>query len=95
MTLAVMMATTMNSNTATIEGRDKEDKPHMPWPDVQPFDKRAPKPTNTPPIAKRKGVICVLAADSGPNNHHHVAAPATKPKAHTKRHTRESIKAAC
>jgi hypothetical protein len=28
----------------------------MPWPDVQPLDKRAPKPTNTPPMAKRKGV---------------------------------------
>jgi hypothetical protein len=67
----------------------------MPWPEVQPFDKRAPKPTNTPPIAKRSGVISVVAAPSGPNIHHHKAAPATKPNAQTKRHTRESVSSDC
>lgn len=46
---AVENAKAKVSPMKTIDLIDTHAKPQMPWPDVQPFPKDAPSPTNNPP----------------------------------------------
>ena len=52
MTNTVTMATPKKVATATIERVDSRASPQTPWPDVQPFARRVPNPTRSPPTMR-------------------------------------------
>src|SRR5207248_3317971 len=49
--VAVATPTPKNTIVAMIDRFDSRDIPHRPWPLVQPFDIRVPRPTHAPAIA--------------------------------------------
>src|SRR6185312_1542292 len=51
---AVAIAVARNVNTARIDAGCSEAMPQMPWPAVQPLERRAPKPAMNPPAASRQ-----------------------------------------
>ena len=84
-----------NTSTASAEGPDSEESPQMPCPDVQPLDRRAPKPTNNPPISSRSGLMSVDSAVPVPCVNCQAMTPITKPRAHHRRQDRVPRKPAC
>eukprot|EP00965_Chrysotila_dentata_P027685 920516-Pleurochrysis_carterae.AAC.1 len=46
--VAVAAAQPMNTQTATMERRERREMPHRPWPDVHPFPRTVPKPIAMP-----------------------------------------------
>ena len=46
---AVPIANTIKVMTATREENEREERPQIPWPEVQPLDSLEPNPTKIPP----------------------------------------------
>jgi hypothetical protein len=62
----VSIATTKNTDVATIERFERRAMPQMPWPLVQPEPRRVPKPTRSPATTRTGRDAYIVTASALP-----------------------------